>query len=221
MTQITQVPESLRSRLVAEYQPVRPLASPVARVFWVLPLAVLAVSAAPLVFDLRQDAVRLGWLGLWGASSLQAAVGLALIVAALREAVPGRGWTRTAIGLWIAVPLAVVIVVTLSSWAASPVLLRRNWWLIGLACFGSSAASGLPVVALASVLAARAYPTRPALAGGLLGLGAGLMADAGWRLFCHFSEPAHVLLAHVGAVLVSMAVGAWLASAICRAQRRS
>lgn len=48
------------------------------------------------------------------------------------------------------------------------------------------------------VLAARAYPTRPVVAGALLGLGAGLMANAGWRLFCHFSEPAHVLSAHVG-----------------------
>ncbi len=221
MTQITQIPDGLRNRLAADYQPVKPLAPPVARMLWLLPLAALAVVAAPMVFSVRADAARLGWFGLWGASALQVLIGLAVIAAALREAVPGRGWKATAAGLWIALPLAVVIVVTLNSWAASPVLLRRNWWLIGLACFGSSAASGLPVVALASVLAARAYPTRPALAGGLLGLGAGLMADAGWRLFCHFSEPAHVLSAHVGAVLVSMAVGAWLSSAICRAQRRS
>jgi len=48
------------------------------------------------------------------------------------------------------------------------------------------------------VLAARAYPTRPVVAGALLGVGAGLMANAGWRLFRHFSEPAHVLSAHVG-----------------------
>ena len=43
----------------------------------------------------------------------------------------------------------------------------------------------------------------------------------GWRLFCHFSEPAHVRSAHVGAVLVAMLVGSVLASAICLAQRRS
>ncbi|HUQ88064.1 MAG TPA: NrsF family protein, partial [Vicinamibacterales bacterium] len=56
-------------------------------------------------------------------------------------------------------------------------------------------------------LAARAYPTRPAIAGALLGLGAGLMADAGWRIFCHFSEPAHVLSAHLAAVLMSTLIG--------------
>jgi len=218
---MTQIPETLRAQLAADYQPVRPLASPLARMLWLLPIAVLTTAAAPLVFDIRADAIRLGWLGLWGASSLQVLIGLALIVAALREAVPGRGWNPTAAALWITLPLALVLLVTLNSWEASPGLVRGGWWFVGVLCFGGSLASALPVVTLASVLAARAYPTRPALAGALLGLGAGLMADAGWRVFCHFSEPAHVLSAHVGAVLMSMLIGALLASAICRAQRRS
>ena len=152
---------------------------------------------------------------------MQALIGLALVAAALREAVPGRAWSRAATAMWILVPLTVVLLVTWNSWEASQVVLGRGWWIVGLACLGGSLASGLPVVALASVLAARAYPTRPALAGALLGLGAGLVADAGWRLFCHFSEPAHVLSAHVGAVLVSMVLGSWLATVTCRARRRS
>lgn len=221
MTQTTQMPAALRDRLAADYHPVRPLAAPSARMLWLLPVATLALLAAPVVFDVRADAVRLGWLGLWGASGLQVVMGLALMVAALREAVPGRGWTATASALWLAVPLAFVVLVTLNSWQSSPALVRNGWWFVGVLCFGGSFASGLPVVALASVLAARAYPTRPALAGALLGLGAGLVADAGWRVFCHFSEPAHVLSAHVGAVVMSMLAGSWLASAICRVPRRS
>jgi hypothetical protein len=221
MTQMTQIPETLRAQLAADYQPVRPLASPAARMLWLLPLAVLTITAAPLVFDVRADAIRLGWLGLWGASSLQVVMGLALIVAALREAVPGRGWNPAAAALWIALPLALVTLVTLNSWEASPGLIRGGWWFVGALCFGGSLASALPVVTLASVLAARAYPTRPALAGALLGLGAGLMADAGWRVFCHFSEPAHVLSAHVGAVLMSMLAGSLLATVICRVPRKS
>ena len=218
---MTSMPQELRARLSADYLPVEPLASPIKRMLWLLPVAVLTVTAAVLVFNLRADATRLGWLGLWGASGLQVLIGCALIVAALREAVPGRGWNGTAVALWVVLPLTLVTLVTLNSWAASPGLVRGGWWFVGLLCFGGSLASGLPVVALASVLAAGAYPTRPVVAGALLGLGAGLMADAGWRLFCHFSEPAHVLSAHVGAVLVSMLLGAWLADAICRAQRRS
>lgn len=88
-----------------------------------------------------------------------------------------------------------------------PVMLARGFWVVGGMCFAGSAATALPVVAIASILAARAYPTRPALAGALLGLGAGLMADAGWRIFCHFSQPAHVLSAHLAAVVVSTAIG--------------
>lgn len=218
---MTGMPQDLRARLTADYAPVRALPSPLARTLWLLPLALFTLFAASLVFSIRSDAARLGGIGMWGASLLQVAVGVALAGAALREAVPGRSWSRSAVVLWLTLPLALVVVVTLSSWMASPALLRRDWWFIGLACFAGSLASGLPVVALASVLAARAYPTRPALAGALLGLGAGLMADAGWRLFCHFSEPAHVLSAHVGAVLVSMLLGAALAVVIYRAQRRS
>jgi hypothetical protein len=213
---MTGIPHELRARLSADYAPVKVLPPPFARMLWLVPLAMLAVSAAPIVFDVR-DSARLGWLGLWGASSLQVVIGLALVVAALREAVPGRGWSGRLIALWIAVPLVVVTAVTINSWVASPVLLRRDWWQIGLTCFGSAAASALPIVAMASVLAARAYATRPALAGALLGLGAGVIADAGWRLFCHFSEPAHVLSAHLGAVLMSMLIGALLATAVCRA----
>jgi hypothetical protein len=215
------MPQDLRARLAVDYHPVTPIAAPFARVMWVLPLAALTLFAATSVFDLRGDAERLGLLGTWGVSSLQIAIGLALAGAALREAVPGREWNHTAVALWLALPLLLVLLVTLGSWEASPTLLRRGWWFVSGLCFGGSLASGLPVVALTSVLTARAYPTRPAVAGALLGLGAGLMADAGWRLFCHFSEPAHVLSAHVGAVLVSMLVGAALAPAICRVQRRS
>lgn len=215
------IPPDLRARLSADYRPVTPIASPVARMLWLLPLALLTTAAAPLVFDVRGDAIRLGWFALWGASSLQVVVGLALIVAALREAVPGRGWNAAAATLWIALPLILVMLVTLNSWDASPALIRGRWGFVWALCFGGSFASGLPIVALASVLAARAYPTRPALAGALLGLGAGLMADAGWRVFCHFSEPAHVLSAHVGAVLMSLVAGSLLAVVICRVPRKS
>lgn len=221
MTQMTQLPEGLRGRLAAEYRPVRPLASPLARVLWLLPLVALAIVAAPVVFSVRADASRLGWFGMWGVSGLQVLAGLTVMVAALREAVPGRGWRGAAVALWLVLPLVLVVLVTLSSWEVSPVAVRRGWWFVAGLCLGGSFASALPMVALASVLAARAYATRPALAGALLGLGAGVIADAGWRLFCHFSEPAHVLSAHVGAVLLSMAMGSLLASVICRAQRRS
>jgi len=216
---MTMIPADLRARLETDYQPVRVLRSPLSRAFWVMPIAIVALFAAPTAFNVRPDAANLGWSGVWGLSLIQSVLGLAVVVAALRESVPGRGWSPTAIALWLAIPIVMVIGITLFSWNASPVLLRSEWWLIGGVCFAGSAATALPVVALAAILASRAYPTRPAIAGLLLGLGAGLIADAGWRIFCHFSEPAHVLSAHLAAVVISAAIGS-LASVSLAARRR-
>lgn len=83
-------------------------------------------------------------------------------------------------------------------------------------CAIGSATSALPVVVLGSILVVRAFPLRPARTGALAGLGAGLLADAGWRLFCHFSEPAHVIVAHLGGVGVATIVAAWLTSWMVR-----
>jgi hypothetical protein len=201
------VPAQLRARLAAEYAPVAALRSPLVRTMAIVPLAMLALFAASSWFEVRPDAHRLGWVGVWGLSIVQCAIGLAVVSAALRESIPGRGWSAVAIALWLAIPVCAVVAVTFVSWETSPVFLRREWWLVGGLCFAGSAATALPVVALASVLAARAYPTRPALSGLLLGLGGGLIADAGWRIFCHFSEPAHVLSAHLAAVVMSAAIG--------------
>jgi hypothetical protein len=166
--------------------------------------------AAPLFFNVRADVSRLGTIGGWGLSMFQLVAGFVLVAAALREAIPGRAWGAAGVTVWLALPVALVCGVTVASWQASPVLLQRGWWAIGGLCLVSSAASALPIVALAGILAARAYPTRPGVAGAMLGLGAGVMADAGWRMFCHFSDPSHVLSAHLGGVVVSAGVGAML-----------
>ena len=205
---MTTAPAELRARLAADYRPVRALPSPWARALWILPFALVALVAAPVAFTVRPGAASLGWIGVWGFSIAQTLLGVLVVGAALRESIPGRDWSRTAIGLWIALPLLAVVALTLYSWETSPVTLLRGFWMVGGLCFAGSAATALPVVALASILAARAYPTRPAVAGAMLGLGAGLMADAGWRIFCHFSEPAHVLSAHLAAVIMSAMIGA-------------
>lgn len=204
---MTVLPAELRSRIHADYVAVRPLPSPWMRALWCAPFAVLAFLAAPTYFHVRADVLQLGWSRSWGASLIQVVAGFALLAAALRESVPGRSWSVSAIGMWVVTPIVLAIVVTLASWEASPVILLHGWWMVWVMCLSGSAATALPVVALASVLVVRAYPTRPAVAGLLLGIGAGLIADAGWRMFCHFSEPAHVLSAHLGGVAVAALAG--------------
>lgn len=204
-------PAELRARVAADYTVVRPLPSPAVRALAVTPFAILALLAAPTYFNVRADASALGWLFTWGASLAQVAVGFTLIAAALRESVPGRSWTPAQLALWIIAPLLLVITVTFATASVSAQPLGQGRWTVGLVCLGGSAAMALPIVALANVLAMRAYPIRPVVAGLLVGLGAGLMADAGWRIFCHYGEPAHVLSAHLGGVVIAAAAGAALA----------
>lgn len=204
------LPAALRARLAADYAAVRPLPRPFARALMLAPFALLALVAAPSWFEFRVDIERLGWAQAWGWSVVQSIAGIVLVAAALREAIPGRAWTRVPLGLWLAAPVALVGVVTFSTYSVSPIGIRNGWALVGAMCLAGSLATALPGAVMAAVLAARAYPTRPALTGLLGGLGAGLMADAGWRLFCHFSEPAHVLSAHLGGVLAAGLCGALL-----------
>ena len=89
-------------------------------------------------------------------------------------------------------------------------------WRFVWECYGMAALAALPVVALAAWLSARVLAGRPAVAGALYGLGAGLMADAGVRMFCWVSAPAHVLLAHGGAVASVAALGAAVSAAVER-----
>jgi hypothetical protein len=208
-------PPALRAAIARDLAPVRPLASPVARVAAMIPVAIVLLLAAPLVFSFRDlDALGLAWS--WGASVLQVMAGLALTVAALRESVPGRTWSSLALWLMAAAAVGIVVGTTLASWQLSPVAIRGAALIVGAMCMASSAITALPATLLAVVLAMRAYPMRPVVTGWLAGLGGGLMADAGWRLFCHFSEPAHVLAAHLGGVVAAGAIGALAARRLAR-----
>ena len=113
MTKGSMMPADLRARLETDYQPVRVLRSPLSRGVRVIPIALVALFAAPLAFNVRPDASNLGWSGVWGLSLIQSVLGLAVVVAALRESVPGRGWSPSAIALWLAIPIAMVIAITL------------------------------------------------------------------------------------------------------------
>jgi hypothetical protein len=205
--------EQLKSAIAASLSPVRPLPRPSRRLLPIVPLALLLLAAAPVVFQFR-DLAALGWTWSWGASALQVAIGLAVIAVALSHAVPGRAWPAWTLVASGAAVLLLFFTVTYGTWMASPIALARGWWTIGAICALSSAISALPIVVLAAALVVRAFPLHPTATGAIAGFGAGLIGDAGWRLFCHYSEPAHVLAAHFGGVLLAAAVGALLVRAL-------
>jgi len=202
-------PPQLRERIAADLAPVAPLRKPWVRAAATLPLAVLLLFAASTIYSLRGDAGTLGWTLTWGLSTVELALGMLLIGFALREAIPGRVWSPPALLASLGASLGAVVFITLVTWRVSPTrIVNESVAYVTRVCFVDPLLAAVPVILLAGFLVARAYPLRPGIAGALYGAGAGLLSDAGWRLFCHYSDPAHVLTAHLGAILAATLLGA-------------
>jgi hypothetical protein len=209
----------VRGAILADLTPVRPLKPPLRRALVLLPIGLLLLIVQPLVWGVRDDAPVLGVTRLWGLSLAQSVLGVIFVAAALREAVPGRMLRRAPVVL--ALGLLALIGITLVTWLASPTLVPSGYFgLFWRICFSRPVLLGLPVVGLVLLLAWRAYPMRAALVGALAGLGAGLMTDAGWRTFCHVSDPLHVLTSHTAAVIALCAAGASLGAILQRRDSR-
>jgi hypothetical protein len=212
-----ELPAALRNRIASDLQPVKSLPPPLRRAANMLPLALMLLVSSVIVFGLRRDAGRIGFSFTWGASIAQMLLGLALVVGALRESVPGTTLPRRIIGAAFGTAAIAVLTATFVTWVRSPTTIAPGYetWVWGI-CLTGTIVGALPALALAGWLAARAFPLRPRIAGALYGVGAGLLADAGWRLFCHFSSPTHVLTAHTLGVLICGAMGVGLATVVGR-----
>jgi hypothetical protein len=210
-------PDDLRDKIRRDLRPTRPLRPPYVRALVLIPLAVAIVLSVPGLRFFRSDMQAIGFLKAWGFSFGQALAGLIIVGVALRESIPGRGLSRRAIAATFVIGLAIpfaLLAVTASAFDIGPAAGRD--FEEGVGCFRVSAISAIPALIAAAFLAARALPTRPALAGALYGLGCGLIADAGLRLFCEYSVPSHVVFGHGGAILGAMAFGAVVAKIIPR-----
>lgn len=213
------VPPPLRDAIERDLRPTRPLRSPSVRALALVPLAAAIVVAVPALHFFRPDLRAIGIVRAWGFSFGQAVAGLIIVCLALRESIPGRALSRAALVWTVAGGLAlpfVLLALTASTFDVGP---RPGDALAeGAACFRISALAAVPALLIAAILAGRAFPLRPAVAGALYGLGCGLVADAGLRLFCDYSVPTHVLFAHGGARLGVMLAGAAVAIVVARAK---
>jgi hypothetical protein len=210
-------PADLRERIARDLEPVRPLRPPLVRALSLVPLAAVILIAVPALHFFRPDLAAIGFLRAWGFSIGQATAGIVIVAAALREAVPGRSLPRTVIAgilsCGVIIPAA-LLALTAPRFDIGPAAGRAL--ADGVGCFRASAFAAVPALMVASFLAARAFPARPSVAGALYGLGGGLIADAGLRLYCEYSQPEHVILAHGGAIAASILAGVALAWATRR-----
>jgi hypothetical protein len=199
----------------ASIAPVRPLAPPWRRVLLPGIAGLLLLATVPVVYGLRFDAATVGPLRLWGGSLVQIAVGLLLVSRALAESIPGRLAPRRLVAGTGGVGLLVMVALTGLTFLASPTQVPPDGARYFEVCATRSLGLGLVPLLVGLALLARGLLVRPLLVGALLGLGAGLLADASWRLYCEVSDPAHVLTAHLLAVVGNAAAGAtaaWLVS---------
>jgi hypothetical protein len=215
---VTDRPRDTRQRIhdivARDIKPVRPLIGPGRRLLLLTPIAVAVLLYAPFGYGHR-DFERLGILGSWGVSAVEWIVGLVILGVALRHAVPGRGLTRRSVFATLAGALGLVVLVTVVTYAIEPTELPPGtafqfWW----ECVKWPMTIAAPILLVASLLAMRAFPTHPALVGGLCGLAAGVLADSGWRLACDVSAPSHVLGAHGVAIVLLACAGSAVAAII-------
>jgi hypothetical protein len=214
------VPAALLAAVRGDLRPVRPLPAPWRRTLRLLPLGLVLLLGQPLLWGFRSNLDRLGGAASWGFSIAEAVGGLLAVGAALREAVPGRVLSRATLASAVLAALALLLGVTFVTAHVLPTTVPPGVaWRFVWECWGMAGLAGLPVLALLGWLCARVLAGRPAVAGALYGLGAGLMVDAGVRLFCWVSSPAHVLIAHGGAVLGFAALGAAVSATVERVRR--
>lgn len=208
------VREQVREIVASDLKPVRPLLAPGRRLLLLLPIAIAAGVFAPIAYGHR-DVERLGPFTSWGLSALEWIAGLLILALALRYAVPGRGVSRRFVIATLAGAPAVIVLVTLMTYAVEPTEvppgLAFGYWI---ECVKWPMAIAAPMLLVASVLAMRAFPTRPGFVGALCGLAAGVLADSGWRLACEVSAPSHVLESHGLAVALMAVLGFAMSSAI-------
>ena len=208
-------PGETRSRIARDLRPVRPLWPPSRRVLGLVPIALVTLVAVPALHFYRSDLAALGIWRTWGLSLVESLAGLAVVALALQESIPGRALSVPAIVttflLGLATPFLILSVTAKSYTIGAPPGLE---WSDGAACFRISVSSALPALLATAWLVARAFPLRPGIAGALYGLGCGLVADAGMRLFCEFTVPSHFVPAHGGAIVAAIAAGCVLAQTL-------
>ena len=206
---------SYRDQIVGSLTPVRPLPPPSRRVWMLVPLGLLLAATAPLLNGQRGDLYAHAPALTWGLTGLQSLLGLWILALGFREAVPGRNVSRPALAVAGVVTAILILVVTVLTNAASPTVVGAGReWQYWSECVVWPMAIGAPFMILATLMAARAFPTRPAIAGALCGTAAGILSDAGWRLSCWISEPAHIIGAHGFAILGLATAGSLIAVAV-------
>lgn len=196
------LPEQLRAAILGDLKPVKPLPPPWKRLALAAPI-LIGVLVMPFVYNQVREIGDVGVLLSWVPLAVQLLLAIGLMVIALRESVPGWRVSTRLIFAMVLAAYSLQILVNLLMFTRMPVNAGpRGATEMWMSCLRVESLIGIPILVLVAWLVSRALPCRPLLAGFLAGTGAGIAAEASWRMICPNSEPGHVLLGHTGGILI-------------------
>lgn len=196
------LPDELRAAILGDLKPVKPLPSPWKRLALVAPI-IIGVLLMPFAYNEVREAGDFGVLLSWVPVAVQVLLAIGLLVIALREGIPGWRVSTRLIFTMVLAAYSLQILVNLLMFMQAPANAGPSGVLATwMSCFRIESLIGIPILVLVAWLVSRALPCRPLLAGFLAGTGAGIAAEASWRMICPNSEPGHVLLGHTGGILI-------------------
>jgi hypothetical protein len=213
----TQVPAELLSVVERDLEPIQPLATPTRRALALLPIGLILFAGMPAFWHWQAQVKLAPWTA-WGWSALEMGLSLIILAAAFREAVPGRELSGRKLSALIIIA-CVGFVLFNSSAQPPPPTSTHDWMHWVWECIYMTISFSIPALVAPAWLVARALPNRPALAGAVCGLGVGIMADAGLRLFC-WDGGTHLVVAHGGAIVLLVVLGAISSTIVERIKAR-
>jgi hypothetical protein len=202
------IPDSLCRAIEEDLQPVRPIAGPWYRMLAVAVVATAVFTAVVVRAELVADRGPMPEWAFWASLCLQLLYGLFLVLLSLRESVPGLGAPVGLAVTAIGVAWTLQVLAALATYGDSTAMTASDCLRFGMDCMRNEGALALPALVLTLWLVFRALPVRPVMAGFLGGTGAALIADAANHLICPLSNLRHVLIWHLGAMLILSLVGA-------------
>lgn len=206
--------EKLKAEVARDLTPVRPLRPAWVRALILLPCAALGFALLALVFGPYWESSPL----VWAMGIFQVLVAYGILWVGLREAVPGEGPGVPALGFAALVATVAIVAANALLVSLRPIPAPLGHDGFSLYCFRVEILLGLPAVALGFWLAVRGYPLRPAVAGVLGGLSAGVAAAGIWSLYCPYNNLAH-LASHIVPILPVALAGLFVGGLWARRRR--
>ncbi len=202
--------KSLRDDLAADPAPVKPLRPLRALAPWGLLIVLGLLTVLIATVGLREDAASLGPIWLWLPSLIELAMAVWLLAAGLEETTPGRGLNKRMVAVGVGTGILTHCAVTVLTQQKGSGLSTGSMAAGKLfSCFGAELLLAIPILVVAALILRRGLTTRPARAGIAVGIGAGVCADALWRLICPYGDFRHVLSAHLTSIICVLFLG-WL-----------